>query len=122
MKLATVLHSLGLTGPVLHLSKTIIPVDTYIKEAPIAQSHVFWPLLLVSTEFTVRVMGPGTVTDHTPLGVPFSGVSFSSYVTLSPQAGLVIAASSTQNPNFFIPGPETRPRLQASHGVPRFRR
>jgi hypothetical protein len=41
MKLATVLHSLGLTGLVLDFSKTIITVDTYIeKGAPIAKSRL----------------------------------------------------------------------------------
>ena len=41
MKLATVLHSLGLTGSVLDLSKTVITVDTYIKkETPIAISRL----------------------------------------------------------------------------------
>jgi hypothetical protein len=41
MKLATVLHSLGLTGSVFDLSKTIITVDTYIKkETPIAKSRL----------------------------------------------------------------------------------
>jgi glucoamylase len=41
MKLATVLHSLGLTGSVLDFSKTINSVDTYIaKETPIAKSRL----------------------------------------------------------------------------------
>jgi glucoamylase len=41
MKLATVLHSLGLTGPVLDFSKSVIIVDTYVeKETPIAKSRL----------------------------------------------------------------------------------
>jgi len=41
MKLATVLHSLGLARLVLHLSKTTILIDTYIeKETPIAKSRL----------------------------------------------------------------------------------
>lgn len=41
MKFATVLHSLGLTGSVFDLPKTIITVDTYIKkETPIAKSRL----------------------------------------------------------------------------------
>ena len=40
MKLATVLHSLGLTGLVLDFSKSIITVDKYIeREASIAKSR-----------------------------------------------------------------------------------
>jgi hypothetical protein len=41
MKLATALHSLGLTGPVLDFSKSVIIVDTYVeKETPIAKSRL----------------------------------------------------------------------------------
>jgi len=42
MKLATVIHSLGLglTGSVLDLSNTLVTVDTYIKETPIAKSRL----------------------------------------------------------------------------------
>jgi hypothetical protein len=41
MKLATILHSLGLTGSIFDLPKTIITVDTYInRETPLAKSRL----------------------------------------------------------------------------------
>jgi len=72
MKLATVLHSLGLTSSVFDLSKTIITVDTYIKkETPIARSRL------------LANIGPDGVNSHGAL------------------AGLVIASPSTQNPDYL---------------------
>ena len=79
MKLATVIHSLGLglTGSVLDLSNTLVTVDTYIKkETPIAKSH------LLANIGPDGVNSHGAlvlcfVTDHTP------GMSFSYYVTHS---------------------------------------
>ena len=78
MKLATVIHSLGLglTGSVLDLSNTLVTVDTYIKETPIAKS------CLLANIGPDGVNSHGAlvlyfVTDHTP------GMSFSYYVTLS---------------------------------------
>jgi hypothetical protein len=79
MKLATVLHSLGLglTGSVLDLSKTIVTVDTYIKkETPVAKSRL------------LANVGPDGVNSHGALVLYFvtdhaPGMSFSFYVTLS---------------------------------------
>jgi hypothetical protein len=84
MKLATVLH----------LSKAVILVDTYIeKETPLAKS-----CLLAS-------IGPDGVKSHgtlvlLPTSYPLA-VSFSSYITLSLQMGLAIASPSTQNPDYL---------------------
>ena len=80
MKLATVLHSLGLTGSVFDLSETIITVDTYImKETPIATSRL---LANIGPDGISRSWDSGTVfvTDHAPLACPMP----------RPQAGLVI--------------------------------
>ncbi|KAH9986639.1 Six-hairpin glycosidase-like protein [Russula vinacea] len=72
MKLATVLHSLGLTGSVLDFSKTINSVDTYIaKETPIAKSRL------------LANIGPDGDNSHGAL------------------AGIVIASPSTKNPDYL---------------------
>jgi glucoamylase len=95
MKLATVLHSLGLPGSVVDLSKTIITVDTYIeKETPIAKSRL------------LANIGPDGVNSHGALVLYLLPTThpwhvFLIHVTPSPQAGLVIASPNTQNPDYL---------------------
>lgn len=76
MKLATVLHSLGLTGSVLDFSKTIFSVDTYIaKETPVAKSRL------------LANIGPDGDKSHGALVFVISytpDVSFSFHITLPP--------------------------------------
>ena len=99
MKLATVLHSLGLTGSVFDLSKTTITVDqavdTYIKkETPIAKSRL------------LANIGPDGVNSHGALVLYLLPTTHPWHVLLihvmpSPQTGLVIASPSTQNPDYL---------------------
>jgi glucoamylase len=95
MKFATVLHSLGLTGSVFDLSKTIITLDTYIKkETPIAKSRL------------LANIGPDGINSHGALVLYWLPTThpwhvFLTHVTSSPQAGLVITSPSTQNPDYL---------------------
>lgn len=114
MKLATVLHSLGLTGSVLHFSKTINPPDTYTEketQRKVSSSGQYWP------RWCQESWNTGTVTNYTPLDV-----SFLSYVTVPLQAGLVIACPSTKSPDLYSWTRNLAPRLQASQRGLRFGR
>jgi hypothetical protein len=83
MKLTMVLHFLGLTGSVLHLSKTVIPVNTCVeKEMPLAKSRL---LAVIGSESSDGVKSHGALV-LLPTTYPLA-VSFSSYITLSLQMG-----------------------------------
>jgi glucoamylase len=119
MKLATVLHSLGLTGSVFDLSMTIITIDTYIKkETPIAKSRLLANIgpdgvnshrALVSTVVFV--------TDHAPWHVLLV------HVTPLPTGGLSDRQPKHSKPRLCVfLDPRLCSRIQTSHRGLCFRR